>query len=149
MVLDPSSQSAGYPSAPAVRKRAVSREDRTEELRRARAAARVLRIAYPQLEQLRIDLSFVDPSSNRPAPASQVHMLHPPARSFFTYRCPYWDCDGEFELADIVRMAVACGSYEAHGSLFCTGVRPGEKCVKRACQLQLTYAVTARVGDGG
>ena len=119
-----------------------------EELRRARAAAGLLRIAYPQLEQLRIDLSFVDPSSNQPAPASQVHTLHPPARSFFIYRCPHWDCDGEFELADIVRMAVSCGTYESNGSLFCTGVRPAEKGSKRACQLKLAYAVTARVGGG-
>lgn len=146
MVLDPSSQSADYPSATALPKRAVSRESRTDELRRARAAAQLLRIAFPQVEQLRIQLSFVDESSISPAP--QVHTLYPPARAFFTYRCPHSDCDGEFELADIIRIAVSCGTHEAHGSLLCAGARPGEKSSKRVCELRLSYAITAHVSTG-
>lgn len=106
----------------------------------------MLRIAFPQLEQLRIELSFVDESST--SPASQVHTLYPPARAFFTYRCPHSDCDGEFEFADIVRTAVSGGTHEAHGSLACAGARPGEKSSKRACELRLAYAVTALVSVG-
>ena len=137
----------GYRSAPALPNRAVSRQSRIDDLRRTRAAAQPLRIAFPQLEQVRIDLTFVDSSSN--SPASQAHTLYPAARAFFVHRCPHSDCDGEFELADIVRAAVTGRSHEAHGSLLCTGTRPGEKGSKRACQLQLAYDITARVSGGG
>lgn len=116
------------------------------DLRRARAAAQVLRSAFPQLERLRIELSFVDASSI--SPASQVHTLYPAARAFFTYRCPHSDCGGEFELADIIRTAVSDGMPEAHGALLCTGLRPGEKGSKRACELRLVYAISAHLaGD--
>ena len=124
----------------------VVRQDRNEDLRRARAAAQVLRIAFPQVEQLRIELTFMDESSI--CPASQVHTLYPPARAFFTYRCPHSDCDGEFELASIIRIALMEGSHEARGSLLCTGARPGEKCSKRACKLSLAYTITADVSSG-
>lgn len=146
MALDLSSQSAAYPSARGLPARAANRQGRTDDLRRARAAAQVLRIAFPQLEQLRIELSFLDPSSI--SPASQVHTLYPPARAFFTYRCPHSDCDGEFELAEIIHRAVTDATHEAHGSLLCAGARPWEKGSKRACELRLAYAVTARIGGG-
>jgi hypothetical protein len=142
-----SARSAGYAPAPVLPNRTVTRQDRTDDLKRARAAAQLLRIAFPQLEQLRIELSFIDPSSI--SPASQVHTLYPPARAFFTYRCPHSDCDGEFELTDIIRMAVSCGTHEAHGSLLCAGARPGEKSSKRTCELRVAYTVTARVSTGG
>jgi hypothetical protein len=106
----------------------------------------VLRIAFPQLEELRIELSFVDASSG--SPAAQVHTLYPAARAFFKYRCPYSDCDGEFELAEIIRLAVSDGTRLVHGSMLCTGTRAGEKGSKRACELQLAYAITARLTGG-
>lgn len=100
----------------------------------------MLRTAFPQVAQLRIELSFVDARSI--SPAAQVHTLYPPARAFFTYRCPHSDCDGEFELAGIVRAAVSEGTQEARGSLLCAGARPGEKGSKRTCELRLAYAIT-------
>jgi hypothetical protein len=142
MTPDASSQSAGHASTPAPPNRAATRQGATDDLRRARAAAQLLRIAFPQVDQLRIELRFADASSV--SPASQVHTLYPPARAFFTYRCPHSDCGGEFELADIVRTAVNDGTREAHGALQCTGTRPAEKGSKRACELRLVYAISAR-----
>ena len=147
MALDLSSQTAGHASASALPNRAVTREGRTDELRRARAAAQVLRTAFPRVEHLRIELSFVDASSI--SPAAQVHTLYPPARAFFTYRCPHSDCDGEFELADIIGMAVSDGTHAVQGSLLCTGARFGEKGSKRACELRLAYAVSVHLNGGG
>jgi hypothetical protein len=144
MALDLHSRSAGHPPAPPLQSRAGNPRSRADDLRRARAAAQALRIAFPQVAQLRIELSFMDASSI--SPASQVHTLYPAARAFFTYRCPHSDCDGEFELADIIRMAMSEGTHEAHGSLLCTGARPGEKGSKRACELQLAYAIAAQLG---
>ncbi len=80
------------------------------------------------------------------SPASQVHTLYPPARAFFTYQCPHSDCGGEFDLADIIRIAVSDETHEARGSLLCTGARPGEKGSKRACELRLVYAISAHLG---
>jgi hypothetical protein len=146
MAIDVSSRSAGHSSTPAPPKRPVTRQGRTDDLRRARAAAQALRTAFPQVEQLRIELSFADASSI--SPASQVHTLYPPARAFFTYPCPHSDCGGEFNLADVIGMALSAGTHETHGSLLCTGARPGEKGSKRACELRLFYAVSAhRSGD--
>ncbi len=147
MALDISSRPAGYSSAPPRPTRPVTRQGRTEDLRRARATAQVLRIAFPQVEHLRIELAFTDASSV--TPAAQVHTLYPPARAFFTYRCPHSDCDGEFELTDIIRKVVSEPTHEARGSLACTGVRPGEKSSKRACELRLGYAISARLNGSG
>lgn len=146
MNINESRRPASRPSTPVPPNPAATRQGRTDDLRRARAAAQALRTAFPKLAQLRIELSFTDATSV--TPASQVHTLYPPARAFFTYRCPHSDCGGEFELADIIRAAVNGGTHAVHGSLPCTGARPGEKGSKRACELQLTYAISAHLSDG-
>jgi hypothetical protein len=147
MSLDLSSPSAGNSPATVAPNGAAARQRRADDLRRARSAAQTLRTAFPQVQQLRIELSFIDASSISPAP--QIHTLYPPARAFFTYRCPHSDCGGEFEMADIVSAAVSDKTHEAHGSLRCAGARPGEKGSKRACELRLVYAISAHMsGDG-
>ena len=126
--------------------RALTRQDRADQLKRARASARVLGAAFPAIERLRIELTFEDPSST--SPAAQVHTLYPPARAFFTYVCPHSDCDGEFELEGAARLAVSDSSRIARGSLLCGGMRPGEVGSKRPCALRLSYAITARFPGG-
>ncbi|MGH8228802.1 MAG: hypothetical protein ACREU3_13035 [Steroidobacteraceae bacterium] len=115
-------------------------------MRRARVAAQVLRAAFPDVEQLRIELIFEDQSS--PCPTAQVHLLYSPARAFFTYPCPHSDCDGEFDLERAVREAVSASAHTAKGSVACGGARIGEQGSKRPCELQLAYAITVRLhGD--
>jgi hypothetical protein len=127
-------------------KRAVTRQSRADQLRRARAAAQVLRAAFPEVEQLRIELSFENRSST--SPTGQAHMLYPPARAFFTYPCPHSDCDGEFDLESAVRVAVRDGPQTVQGSMLCGGARIGEQGSKRPCELRLAYAITARPHGG-
>jgi hypothetical protein len=146
MVLAPLPQASAQPTAPPLAKRAITRQARADQLRRARAAAQVLRAAFPQVEQLRIELTFADRSSI--SPAAQVHMLYPPARAFFTFPCPHSDCEGEFELEGAVRIAMSGGTHIARGSVLCEGARPSEKGSRRRCELQLTYVITA-VHRGG
>ncbi|HTV49787.1 MAG TPA: hypothetical protein VME21_01295 [Steroidobacteraceae bacterium] len=110
-------------------------------MRRARAAAQLLRAVFPSVGQLRIELSFKDASSC--TPAAQAHVLYPPAPAFFTYRCPYSDCDGEFDLQSAVGRAMSAGDPHEVGSLACRGSRPGEGGVRRSCDLLLEYAITA------
>ncbi len=61
-------------------------KDRMERLKRDRAAAAVLRAAFPTVERLCVELSFTSTTSN--TPAFQSHQLHPPARAFFHFPCP-------------------------------------------------------------
>ena len=120
---------------------AATRQGRTDQLRRDRAAAQVLRTAFPTLERLRIDLRFQGPASSAPAP--QSHLLYPPARAFFEYRCPYSDCDGQFDLGDAVKAALAGATHCAQGVLECRGSRGRDPASRRPCLLQLVYEVTA------
>jgi hypothetical protein len=119
----------------------AGRQSRGDQLRRARAAAHLVRAAFPSVEQLRIELSFKDASPT--PPAAQAHVLYPPAPAFFTYRCPYSDCDGEFDLQSAVCRAMSADYHTEAGSLACRGSRPGEGGAKRPCDLRLDYTITA------
>lgn len=122
-------------------KAAAARQERTERLRRGRAASLVLSSAFPAIQQLRLNLQFEGGSAN--APASQLHVLHPPARAFFTFPCPFADCDGEFDLSDAVNAALVHRSHGAEGVLECSGGRFCKHGAKQPCLLRLSYSVTA------
>src|SRR5215467_10293588 len=96
---------AGYP--------AVTREGRMDQLRRDRASSQAMRAAFPTVRQLRIELKFEGSQPN--TPASQSHVLYPPARAFFGYPCPYADCDGHFDLGEAVKAALADKSNASAG----------------------------------
>jgi hypothetical protein len=119
----------------------AKRQERMDQLRRDRATAQVLRTAFPTLKHLRIDLRFQGTSSSVPTP--QSHVLYPPARAFFEYRCPYSDCDGQFDLSDAVKAALADATHCTRGVIECSGSRGGGATSRRPCLLQLLYEVTA------
>ena len=120
---------------------AAMRQERMDQFRRDRATAPVLRATFPMVEQLRIELKFEAPSSSAPTP--QSHVLYPPARAFFEYPCPYWDCDGQFDLGGAVRAALADATHRAEGVVECQGSRIGDRASKRPCLLRLSYEVSA------
>lgn len=120
---------------------AWARHERAERLRRDRAAALELRAMYPMVEQLRLELTFE--GTTTASPAAQVHVLHPPARAFFTYPCPYADCDGRFDLTEAVSAALASPQHHTEGTLECPGTRAGAHGSTQPCGLRLTYSVTA------
>jgi hypothetical protein len=119
----------------------TTRQGRMDQLRRDRGTAQVLRTVFPALQHLRIELSFRGPSSGVPTP--QSHVLYPPARAFFEYRCPYSDCDGQFDLGGAVKAALADVTHHAQGVLECRGSRGRDPASRRPCLLQLLYEVTA------
>jgi len=123
------------------RSNAAARQERIDRLRRNRAAAVALRVAFPAVQHLRLELKFE--SSSAKAPTLQSHILHPPAQAFFDFPCPYADCDGHFDLTGAVNVALADPSNRAAGVLECPGVRPWDWASKRPCQLHLIYRVTA------
>ena len=120
---------------------AATRQERMDQLRRDRATASALRAAFPAVQHLRIELKFEGPGSSVPTP--QSHLLYPPARAFFEYPCPYSDCDGQFDLTDAVKVALAHAEHRAEGVLTCRGSRAHERTSRRPCQLQLVYQITA------
>jgi hypothetical protein len=124
----------------------ASRQERVDRLRRERAASHALRVAYPSLQQLRLELTFESPSSN--VPAAQSHTLHPAARAFFEFSCPYADCDGGFDLTTAVNTALTNGGGKARGVLECTGYRPQRQSPRMPCKLHLTYAIAATYQSG-
>ena len=117
------------------------RQERAERLRRDRAAARALRVAFPALQQLRLELNFEGPASN--VPTSQSHVLHPAARAFFVFPCPYADCDGGFDLTTPVKTALADASGKTRGVLECFGHRSLQYSSRGPCKLYLNYAISA------
>ena len=120
---------------------AAARQERRERLRRDRAAALTLRTVFPAVQQLRLELVFESTSSS--TPARQSHVLHPPARAFFEFPCPYADCDGQFDLTSAVNAAMTDPTLRAEGMLECVGRRARGVGAKQACELRLVYSVAA------
>ena len=78
---------------------------RLEQLRRNWVAAPPLRVTYPAIQHLRLELKFEGTTTN--IPAAQSHVLHPPARTFFEFPCPHADCDGQFDLTVVLSIIQA------------------------------------------
>jgi hypothetical protein len=108
-----------------------------ERHRRDRAQTPTMRTRYPQLESLRLDFDFSDSGPFTPAP--QVTVLHPPATAFFSFPCPYDDCDGEFDLTSPIDTMVRGGEKHCEGQLRCSGHRNGNK-GKFSCTLTLAFS---------
>ena len=120
---------------------AVARLERRERWRHDRAAAPALREVFPAVQELRFELNFE--STTTSTPTSQSHILHPPARAYFEFRCPHWDCDGQFDLTRAVNTALADPAHHTEGMLECCGARARDRGSKHQCQLRLIYTVTA------
>jgi hypothetical protein len=109
-----------------------------EKQRRDRLAAKELRVQFPQFATIRVDLSFTDEVNQPPAPQSIV--LHPPARAYFVYPCPYASCSGELNLAANVDHIAEQGSARASGHTRCNGERHGRN-GKAPCDLHIKYSI--------
>ncbi|HJS88364.1 MAG TPA: hypothetical protein VJ738_00175 [Steroidobacteraceae bacterium] len=120
---------------------APTRQDRSSQLRRDQEAAPKVRAMFPAVEQLRFELIFE--GGGRITPVPQSHVLHPPARAYFSFPCPYADCDGRFELGAAVHAAVHAPSHRIEGVLECGGVRASDFSSKPPCQLRLHFTLTA------
>jgi hypothetical protein len=118
------------------------RNSMRERQRRDRAATQLMRDRYPQFASLRLDFEFSDAGPFTPAP--QVTVLHPPARTYFFFPCPYADCDGEFDLTEAVARLVREDGNKAEGQITCCGQRTREKEQRSPCKLVLEYVVEAQ-----
>ena len=120
---------------------AAMHQDRSSRLHRDREAAPKLRTMFPVVEQLRFELSFEGGAAATPVP--QSHVLYPPARAYFSFPCPYADCDGRFELTAAVHAVVEDPSHRIEGVLECAGSRVSDFRSKPLFQLRLYFTITA------
>jgi hypothetical protein len=109
-----------------------------EKQRRNRLAAKELRVQFPQFASIRLDFKFSDDGSQPPAPQSIE--LHPPARAYFVYPCPYTNCNGELDLAANVVHIAEQRKVRAAGHARCSGERHGRQ-GKAPCDLHIEYSI--------
>lgn len=110
-----------------------------EKQRRNRMAAKELRVQFPQFPSIRLDFAFNDESEQPPAPQSIV--LHPPARAYFVYPCPYASCNGEFDLAAPVAEVAEKQQSGTAGHTRCKGERVRGRQGKTPCDLHIEYSI--------
>lgn len=136
----------------ALRKSGNPAAQRREQMLSERNRSAALRRAYPDVAQLRIELTFSDMSDYTPSP--QRHTLYPPAPAFFRFACPCADCDADFDLMPVVAKLLdgASGRKRAatvSGQMSCHGVRLRDRVGSKECSMQLKFQlVAAPVTDG-
>ena len=88
-----------------------------EARRRAYMNAPSLKDRFPAVEQLVLELTFVDPrASSRHSP--QTHIFGPGARGYFEVACPFSSCTGGgFDLSAVVADLLSHGDRAAVGKL--------------------------------
>lgn len=100
-----------------------------------------MREAHPELAQLRIELTFVEAVAR--TPAAQSHVMHPPARAFFQFPCPYAACEGRFDLTPTANRIFSGAAARESGNLECTGLRPKGSALKQPCGVEARYTIVA------
>ena len=133
----------------AARKNSSLDEQRRYRRHYDRDRSPALRSAFPQLQQLNIELSFGDRTGAAPkevVPSSQSHAFYPPAQAFFRFRCPCADCDGEFDLsANVAQLAgtPGRGSRTVSAKVHCAGTRARDRATGTTCPIELNYRIVA------
>ena len=117
-------------------------EQKRERSLRNRLAAGTLAKAYPDAEQVRIQLRFLPTTGS--VPAAQTHALYPSAPAYFEFACPFGDCDGSFDLNAIALPLLAKSGAQVSGSLHCPGTRTGSAMTRQPCKLRADYWIAAQ-----
>lgn len=114
---------------------------RREQMLYARARSTAMRQVFPQVEQLRVELTFGNSRGLSPSP--QVHTLYPAAAAFFRFACPCADCDGDFDLAEAVTALAKSALATSRGHLVCNGTRRDRSSDNAACAVRVDYRLTS------
>lgn len=130
---------------PPPNRKAASSSQQRDALRRARAAAPVLRDAWPHASMVRVELAFEENAPLGHAP--QAFSIFPGARAHFVYACPFGNCDGSFDLNAIAFDALGAGQRRVRGALTCTGHRTRDGKSHSPCELPVTYSIAVRQGN--
>ena len=127
---------------PAPRQKVSSFREREERLRKGRDAAQTLRTAFPNAATVNVQLRFLPATA--PLHAAQSFMLYPAARAYFSYPCPYGDCDGIYDLSAPAHQALGRKGGTVNGTLECAGVRSRDGLQRQPCGLRVSYTISAQ-----
>ncbi len=127
---------------PAPRQKVSSFREREERLRKGRDAAQTLRAAFPNAATVNVQLRFLPATA--PLHAAQSFMLYPAARAYFSYPCPYGDCDGIYDLSAPAHQALGRKAAAVSGTLECAGVRSRDGLQRQPCGLRVSYTISAQ-----
>ena len=115
-----------------------------ENWRRAYADAMPMQERFPGVEQLVLDMTFVDPSRIG-IYSPRMHGFSAAAKAFFAIPCPRTLClDGGFDLDAVVHKMLAAGEVELNGILECHGWLDPARPDHARCKLQMHYRLQAR-----
>jgi hypothetical protein len=117
-------------------------EQKREISMRKRQAAGTLEGTFPRVEQVRIQLRFLN--TNGYAPAAQAHALYPSAQAYFEFACPHGDCDGSIDLNAIALACLKSEGAQADGTVTCPGSRTGTATARSPCNLRVDYWIAAQ-----
>jgi hypothetical protein len=137
---------------PVLRKNANPAAQRREQMLNDRRRSAVLRRAYPDVAQLRIELIFSDLSNHRPSP--QQHTFYPPAPAYFRFACPCATCDADFDLMPVVAKLLEGPSgcerpATVSGQMSCHGIRLRDRTGSSPCSMQLKFQLVAAPANDG
>jgi hypothetical protein len=127
---------------PVPKQKVSSFREREERLRKGRDAAQTLRAAFPNAVTVNVQLRFLPATA--PLHAAQSFMLYPAARAYFSYPCPYGDCDGIYDLAGPAQQALTRKSGSVSGTVECAGVRSRDGLQRQPCGLRVGYTISAQ-----
>lgn len=127
---------------PLPRQKLSTFREREERLRKSHAVAQTLRSAFPHATLVKVQLRFLPATA--PLHAAQSFVLYPGARAFFSYPCPYGDCDGIYELRAAADQALGQEKCDVTGTLECCGVRSRDGLQRQPCGLLVSYTITAQ-----
>ena len=127
---------------PAPRQKVSSFREREERLRKGRDAAQTLRAAFPNAATVNVQLRFLPATA--PLHAAQSFMLYPAARAYFSYPCPYGDCDGIYDLSAPAHQALGRKAGAVSGTLECAGVRSRDVLQRQPCGLRVSFTISAQ-----
>lgn len=123
---------------------------RRERLINDRSRAGALRLRFPTIEQLRIELVFNEPDGRSTLPSPQLHTLFGAASAFFRFPCPCADCDGDFDLTEAVNRLITDAARQGRaasvsGHSRCQGMRFRDHAVHQSsCPMQLQFELLAQ-----
>jgi hypothetical protein len=118
-----------------------------ETWRRAYAEACTLRERFPKVEELVLDMVFVD-SKEIGTYSPQMRSFSASAKAFFAIACPRTLClEGGFDLNSIVGGALRGRAGRSVGSLECQGWIDPTHGENARCLLRLHYRVQVRFGS--
>jgi len=119
-------------------------DQRQRELRqRSYQAAPSVAELFPALEELAVELRFVDPDGKvRPSPFTRIFV--PDMQAFFEFQCPLRECSGGgFDLSQEIPRALGKGTSADHAVIRCKGRRDRPSSDEKHCLLELKFELTA------